>query len=87
MVFSISILVFCQIAAYRGARAQMLKIKSQQVSKKAREVFFKGKESYEHHDSCYWRRSVLISVYHITTIYVYLSLKFTSYQTGDGIRL
>ena len=45
MVASISILVFCQIAVYREARAQMRKIKSQQVSKKAREVFFKEKKA------------------------------------------
>ena len=41
MVFSISILVFCHIAVYREARVhEMRKIKSQQVSKEARTVFF-----------------------------------------------
>ena len=45
MVFSISILVFFQIAVYREARIQMRKIKSQQVSREAREVFFKEKKA------------------------------------------
>ena len=46
MIFSISILVFCQIAVYREARVhEMRKIKSQQVSKEARAVFFKEKKA------------------------------------------
>ena len=77
MVASISILVFCHISVYREARAQMRKIKSQQVSRKAREVFFKEKKA--DHDNHYWRCSVLISTYDVTTKFFYLSLEFTRY--------
>ena len=45
MVFSISILVFCHITVYREACVQMRKIKSQQVSKEAKEVFLKEKKA------------------------------------------
>ncbi|CAH3024235.1 unnamed protein product, partial [Porites evermanni] len=45
IVISISILIFCHIAVYRETRAQMRKIKSQQVSKEAREVFLKEKKA------------------------------------------
>ena len=45
IVVSISTLIFCHIAVYRDARAQMRKIKSQQVSKEAREVFVKEKKA------------------------------------------
>ena len=41
IVASISILIFCQIAVYREARSQMLKIASQQISTEARETFLK----------------------------------------------
>jgi len=44
MVASISILIFCHIAVYREARAQMRKRKSQQVSKEAREVFLRKRK-------------------------------------------
>ena len=45
IVISISILIFCHIAVYRETRAQMRKIKSQQVSKEAKEVFLKEKKA------------------------------------------
>ena len=45
IVVSISTMIFCHIAVYRDARAQMRKIKSQQVSKEAREVFLKEKKA------------------------------------------
>ena len=45
IVASISILIFCQIAVYREARSQMLKIASQQISKEARETFLKEKKA------------------------------------------
>ena len=45
IVISISILIFCHIAVYRETRAQMRKIKNQQVSKEAKEVFLKEKKA------------------------------------------
>ena len=45
IVVSISILIFCHIAVYRKTGAQMHKIKSQQVSKEANEVFLKEKKA------------------------------------------
>ena len=45
IVVSISTLIFCHIAVYREARTQMHKVKKQQVSKEAREVFLKEKKA------------------------------------------
>ena len=46
IVTSISILIFCQIAVYREARNQMIKIKIQQISVEAKEIFLKEKKAF-----------------------------------------
>lgn len=45
MVGSISILIFCQIAVYLEARKQVRKIKAQQISVEAKEMFLKDKKA------------------------------------------